>query len=100
MLACPMISWSILGDSQRPGPGGARRTSTGLYGSGQGNWSVEGLKFVEFPGLVEPWLERAVEAEERKPGFAGDRLDPVRLLALRGRGAEVQVVGSVGVGLQ
>jgi len=30
------------------------------------------------PGLVEPGLERAEEAEEHVPAFAGDGLRPVR----------------------
>ena len=46
--------------------------------------------------LVE-LLERSVEAEQHEPGLAGQGLDPVRLLTLGRGGAEVQVVGAVGV---
>ena len=39
------------------------------------------FEFVELPGLVKPGLERAVEPEDRKPGFTRAGLHPVRLLA-------------------
>jgi hypothetical protein len=58
------------------------------------------VELVELPSLVEPRLERSVEAEQHEPGLAGQGLDPVRLLTLGRGGAEVQVVGAVGVGLE
>ena len=35
--------------------------------------------FARPPGLVEPGLERAVEAQDGEPALAGDGLDPVGL---------------------
>jgi len=45
-------------------------------------------------------LQRAVETEELEPGFAGDGLDPVGVLAGGRLGSEVEVVGAVVVGLE
>lgn len=43
------------------------------------------------PSFVEPRLERAVEAKERVPSFAGDGLHPVVLLAGGRLGPEIDV---------
>ena len=43
------------------------------------------------PGLVEPRLGRTIEAQDGKPAFAGNGLDPVRLLAGRWFRAEVEI---------
>src|SRR5512135_3909643 len=52
------------------------------------------------PGLVEPRFEGAIEAQDREPGPAGDRLHPVAFLAGRRLRAEVHVHRAVGVHLQ
>ena len=43
------------------------------------------------PRLVEPWLKRGVEAQNHEPALAGDGLNPVVLVAGRGRGAEEDI---------
>src|SRR5215217_2921129 len=63
-------------------------------------WSAHRLELVQLPALVEPCLQRSVEAEEREPRLAGERLDPVVLLALWCPRTEVQIVGAVLVNLQ
>ena len=35
------------------------------------------LDFSGLPGLVKPWLKRAVDAKDRVPAFAGNGLQPV-----------------------
>src|SRR5512136_482070 len=49
------------------------------------------------PSLVEPRLERAVEAEQGVPALAGNSLNPVVLFAGRGLGAKVDVHRAVRV---
>ena len=49
------------------------------------------------PGLVESGFQRAVEAEDREPGLAGQGLDPV--VSVGGRlGSQTEVDGAVRVG--
>lgn len=43
------------------------------------------------PSFFEPRLERAVEAQERVPSFAGDGLHPIVLFANRRLGPEIDV---------
>src|SRR5512135_2101910 len=52
------------------------------------------------PSLVEPRLERAVEAEQGVPALAGNSLNPVVLFAGRGLGAEINVHRAVRVHLK
>lgn len=49
------------------------------------------------PGLVEPRLERAVEAQDGELGLPGSGLNPVRFLAGRRLRAEINVHRAVGV---
>ena len=37
-------------------------------------------KLTGLPSLIEPWLQRAIEAQQRVPALAGDRLDPVSFM--------------------
>jgi hypothetical protein len=48
-----------------------------------------------FPGLVEPWLERTVQTQDREPSSAGYRLDPVGLFTDWGLRTEVDLVGTI-----
>ena len=50
------------------------------------------LGITRTPGLLEPRLERPIEAEQHVPALAGDRLDPVVVLAVRGFRPEEDVV--------
>src|SRR5271165_362863 len=54
------------------------------------------LDFSGLPGLVEPRLERTVEAKDRVPAFARNGLHPVGMACWRRR-AEPDVHRSVGV---
>ena len=45
--------------------------------------SLDQLDLTRSPGLVVPGLERAIEAEDGILTLAGNRLNPVALLALR-----------------
>src|SRR4051794_20401586 len=49
------------------------------------------LDVTRAPGFVEPGLERAIEPQDRVPAGAWHGLNPVRLLAGRGLGAEEDV---------
>lgn len=49
------------------------------------------LDFAWPPGFVEPRFQRAVEPQEAEPALAGDRLDPVRLVARWLLWAEIEV---------
>ena len=67
------------------------------------HWSTsfsgsDGLDRTRAPGLVEPGFKRTVESKAEEPGLAGNRLDPVRLVPLRGLRAEPDRRGSVGIG--
>ena len=63
--------------------------------------SVDRFELVELPGLVEPWLERAVDPERAGTttcrGWSRPSSTPCPAGAV---GTEVQVVGAVVVGLQ
>lgn len=52
---------------------------------------LQRLNLAGSPSFVEPRLERAVEAQERVPSFAGDGLHPIILLAGRRIGPEIDV---------
>jgi hypothetical protein len=52
------------------------------------------------PGLVEPRLQRAIEAKNNKPAFAGDGLHPVIFKASRSLGTEIDINGTIRVDLQ
>jgi hypothetical protein len=41
------------------------------------------FKFARFPRLVEPRLQRTIKSQEDVPAFAGDRLYPIGLMAIR-----------------
>jgi hypothetical protein len=49
------------------------------------------------PGLLVPRLERAVEAEEDVPAFAGNGLHPIRFMAGRNRRAEIDIRRGIGI---
>jgi hypothetical protein len=49
------------------------------------------LDFARPPGLVEPRLERPVEAKQRVPSLSGYGGDPVRLLPCRRGGGEIEI---------
>ena len=53
-----------------------------------------------FPTLIVEGFQGTVEAENGVPPFAGDGLDPVVLLPFGRLGAEVDVVGAIGVLLE
>jgi hypothetical protein len=55
------------------------------------------LEFSWSPGLVEPWIERAVEAQDCEPSSAGNSLNPVAFFTGWRLRTEVEVVGAVGV---
>ena len=56
------------------------------------------LDFPRRDRLVEPWLERTVQAEDHEPALAGHGLDPVGFLARRSLRTEVDVDRTVGIG--
>src|SRR5262245_61174295 len=60
--------------------------------------SVDQFEVAGLPGLVEPWLKRAVEPQEHEVALAGHGLDPVRFLPLRRLRTEIDRVGAVSVG--
>lgn len=49
----------------------------------------------ERSGPLDPWLERAIHADDGEPGFVGDGLAPCAFFALRCLGSEIGIVGSV-----
>src|SRR5271169_1696425 len=55
------------------------------------------LEFAWLPGLVKPWFERAVEAQDGEPSSAGNSLNPVVFFTGWRLRTKVEVVGTVGV---
>jgi len=53
--------------------------------------SLHQFDLAQFPGLVEPGLERALQPEQHVPPLAGDGLYPVVLHAGRGLDPKVNV---------
>src|SRR5277367_3298098 len=51
----------------------------------------------EPPRLVEPWLQRTIEAKDHPPPFSRNGLYPVACLARRGSWAEVHIIRTVRV---
>src|SRR6266446_844917 len=62
--------------------------------------SLHKFNFTRAPRLVEPRLERPVEAQECIPAFAGNRLHPVAFLAGGSLRAEPDIHGLVVVDLE
>src|SRR5271163_244731 len=50
-----------------------------------------GFDLARSPRLVEPGLQRTIEAEDGEPAFAGHGLDPVRRVSVWSNGTEVQI---------
>ena len=64
------------------------------------NLSLHQLDFAWPPALIDPGLQRAVQTQADPPALAGNGLQPVAFLPPGRLGAEVDVVGAVGVLLQ
>src|SRR6516225_8927658 len=76
-------------------PPASNQSSTAVW---PGLWRLaHQLELAGPPGLVEPRLERAVEADHYKPALARDRLRPVGFLAGGRLWAEVEIDRSIGV---
>jgi hypothetical protein len=61
-----------------------------------------GKSWLEFdlsgpPGLIEPGLQRAIQARKGVPPFAGNDLHPVVFLAGRRFGSEIYIHRTVGI---
>jgi hypothetical protein len=56
---------------------------------------VNGFDFARPPCLVEPWLERPIQAQECVPALARDRLHPVVFLPIWGFRTEIDVDGTI-----
>ena len=62
--------------------------------------SLHQLDLAGAPGFIEPRFQRAVEAQDHEPAFAGQGLHPVILVAFGSFRAEVNIYGAIGVFLQ
>jgi hypothetical protein len=56
--------------------------------------ALDSFHFIDFsrpPSLVEPWLQRPIEAQNHEPAFAGNRLHPVALFSFRSFWSEIDI---------
>ncbi len=58
------------------------------------------LNLARTPGLVEPRIERAVEAQDHEPAFAGNRLHPVAFFSCRSFRAKINIYRAIDVDLK
>ncbi len=71
-------------------------SASGWFVSAQSDL-LDRLDLARPPGFVDPWLQRAVHAQNREPAFAWNRLHPVAFHALWRFGGEVHIIRAVGI---